>query len=88
MELNKSERFISQLIKNNEVIYSGNIAYGRIDSQNPELSKMIRGYEYPVYGYGIVFPNADKSTKEANKNTYWQRVPEFDITTEEISTVR
>lgn len=84
MEFNKSESIISKLIKSNQVAYSGNVAYGRIDSQDTTLSKMIRGYEYPAYGYGIVFPEADKNIKEANKNTYWQRVPDFDIVEEQI----
>ena len=61
-----------------DVLYIGNEAYAKIDTTNSLIKKMIEKYEFHSYAFGIICPKADKQTKEANKNTYWQRVPDLD----------
>ena len=61
-----------------DVVYIGNEAYAKVNSGDRLLKQMIEKYEYPSYSFGIICPKADEKTKKANKNTYWQRVPDLD----------
>lgn len=73
---------------NKDVLHDGKIAYANVTTTNSLIRQMIEAYEYPAYAFGILFPNADKQVKDANKNTYWQRVPNLDIVEEEAIAVR
>ena len=69
--------------------YDGNIAYADVTKATGLIRQQIEACAEPVYGYGVVFYNASKEDKNANKNVLLQRVPQFDIVeTENSVTIR
>lgn len=73
---------------NNSIIYDGNIAYADVIKATGLISKAIENSAEQILGFGVVFHNASKEVKEANRGVLLQRVPEFDIKTEESVVAR
>ena len=72
----------------NGIIYDGKIAYADVTKATGLIRKAITNSAEQILGYGVVFHNVSKEVKDANKGVFLQRVPEFDIETEETVTVR